>query len=144
MTATMSETIVKTLNMGKVGPSNTSSTNKNNHSLTNTIQGITLKLLLNPSEPEDSLSRWTTEGVVEGRPGDDILEVPPHWHRLHSEVMDVREGRVEVTIDGVARIVVAGDKAHIPAGSVHSIKSFPGERVVVRESADPPGDYKHL
>lgn len=58
--------------------------------------------------------------------------------------MDVREGRVRITIDGVEKIAVAGEKVHIPAGAVHAMKSFPGERVVVRESADPPGDYKQL
>ncbi|KAH8777369.1 hypothetical protein F5883DRAFT_543377, partial [Diaporthe sp. PMI_573] len=124
MTATMSETkVVKSLSMGK---------------------GITLNLIFDPSQPEDSLTRWTSEGIVEGRPGDDVFEVPPHWHSSHSEVMDVREGRIQVTIDGVTSVVVAGEKAHIPAGAVHSIKGFPGERVVVRESADPAGEYKHL
>lgn len=59
--------------------------------------------------------------------------------------MDVREGRVQITIDGVVTVAKAGDKpVHIPAGAVHALKSFPGERVVVRESADPPGEYKHL
>lgn len=67
-----------------------------------------------------------------------------HWHRYHSETMDVREGRVRITIDGVVRVAEAGDRVHIPAGAVHAMKSFPGERVVVRETADPPGDYKHL
>lgn len=141
----MSETkIVKTLTMGKVGPNDTQSTSKGNRRLTTTTQGITLSLIFDPSEPEDSLSRWTSEGVAEGRPGDDLFEAPPHWHRYHSEVMDVREGRLQITIDGVTRVAVAGEKVHIPAGAVHALKSFPGERVVVRESADPPGDYKHL
>lgn len=104
-----------------------------------------LKLILDPSQPEDSISRWTSEGTAEGRPGDDLFEAPLHWHRYHSEFMDVREGRVRITIDGVTTVASAGDKpVYIPAGAVHSMKSFPGERVVVRESADPPGDYKHL
>lgn len=108
-------------------------------------QGVTLKLLLDPTQPEDSISRWTSEGIAEGRPGDDIFEAPLHWHRYHSEFMDVREGRVQITIDGVVTVAKAGDKpVHIPAGAVHALKSFPGERVVVRESADPPGEYKHL
>lgn len=82
---------------------------------------------------------------MEGRPGDDLFEAPLHWHRHHSEFMEVREGRVQITVDGLVTIAQAGDKAfHIPAGAVHSLKSFPGERVVVRERADPPGDYKHL
>lgn len=140
----MSETkIVKTLTMGKVGPVRHKTARKENRRLTST-QGITISLIFDPSEPEDSLSRWTSEGVAEGRPGDDLFEVPSHWHRYHSEVMDVREGRIQITIDGVTRVAVAGEKVHIPAGAVHALKSFPGERVVVRESADPPGDYKHL
>ena len=148
MSATMSETkVVKTLTMGKVGPTSIRVPLTERSSLTNiifTTQGITLSLIFDPSQPEDSLSRWTTEGVAEGRPGDDLFEVPPHWHRFHSEVMDVREGRLKITIDGVTRVASAGEKVHIPAGSVHSLVSFPGERIVVRESADPPGDYKHL
>ncbi|KAG8162286.1 hypothetical protein KVR01_008051 [Diaporthe batatas] len=120
----MSETkVVKTLTMGK---------------------GITLKLIFDPTQPEDSLARWTTEGTAEGRPGDDLFEVPAHWHRYHSEEMHVREGRLRITIDGAERVASAGETVRIPAGAVHSMKSIPGERVVVRESADPPGDYKHL
>lgn len=56
----------------------------------------------------------------------------------------MREGRVRITIDGVEKVAVAGEKVRIPAGAVHAMKSFPGERVVVRESADPAGDYKQL
>ena len=82
--------------------------------------------------------------MAEGGPGDDLFEAPMHWHRHHSEFMEVREGRVQVTIDGVVRVTSAGDRVHIPAGAVHALRSFPGERVVVRETADPPGDYKHL
>ncbi|KAI3399147.1 hypothetical protein diail_7726 [Diaporthe ilicicola] len=115
--------VVKTLSMGK---------------------GASLHLILDPSEPEDSTSRWMTDAVAEGRPGDDPFEVPPHWHRYHSEVMEVREGRVRVTIDGATRVAGAGDKVHIPAGAVHGFKGFPGERLVVRERADPAGEYKQL
>lgn len=85
-----------------------------------------------------------TDAVAEGRPGDPPLEVPPHWHRLHAETMEVREGRVNVTIDGVTRVATAGESVHIPIGAVHGFKGFPGERLVVRERSDPAGDYKHL
>ena len=39
----------------------------------------------------------------------------------------------------------AGDPAvFIPARAVHSMKGFKGERVRVRERADPAGEYKAL
>ncbi|KAL1866865.1 hypothetical protein Daus18300_006568 [Diaporthe australafricana] len=115
--------IVRTLDMGK---------------------GVSLNLVVDTSQPEDSTSRWMTDAIAEGRSGDPPLEVPPHWHRLHSETMEVREGRVNVTVDGVTRVAVAGEKVHIPIGAVHGFKGFPGERLVVREMSDPAGDYKHL
>ncbi|KAJ0108777.1 cupintype [Diaporthe amygdali] len=107
-------------------------------------KGVKLHLMVDTSQPEDSISRYFTEGVVEGKPGDDLFEVPLHWHRNHSEYFEVREGRVQVTIDGVTKIASAGETTHVPAGLVHGFKGFPGERLVVRERSDPPGDYKHL
>ena len=70
------------------------------------------------------------------------VEVPPHWHKKHTERVSVREGRIEATLDGVKRIVSAGETLEIPAYTVHSFKGFKGKRLVVRERADPAGDYK--
>lgn len=61
----------------------------------------------------------------------------------HSEHMTVLEGRVEITVDGKKRILQAGDETVvIPPYVVHGFQGFPGERLVVREVADPPGAYK--
>lgn len=61
----------------------------------------------------------------------------------HSEHMTVLEGRVEITVDGKKRILRAGDETVvIPPYVVHGFQGFPGERLVVREVADPPGAYK--
>ena len=54
----------------------------------------------------------------------------------------MREGRIAATVDGVKRIVSAGATLHIPAYAVHGFKGFKGERLVVRERADPAGNYK--
>lgn len=56
--------------------------------------------------------------------------------------MTVREGRIEATLDGVKRIVSAGESIDIPAYAVHGFRGFEGERLVIRERADPAGDYK--
>lgn len=57
--------------------------------------------------------------------------------------MTVLEGRVQVTLNGQTTILRAGDPSMvIPRRAVHSFKGFKGERLVVREQADPPGDYK--
>jgi quercetin dioxygenase-like cupin family protein len=56
--------------------------------------------------------------------------------------MSVIEGRVKVTLDGVTSILSAGESVYIEAYVVHGFEGFVGERVVVRERADPAGDYK--
>ncbi|KAF7319271.1 Cupin-2 domain-containing protein [Mycena chlorophos] len=69
---------------------------------------------------------------------------PPHWHRNHTEHMSILEGRVQATIDGHKKILRAGDDFIVPRLALHSFKGFEGERLVMRESADPAGDYKVL
>lgn len=50
-----------------------------------------------------------------------------------------------VTLDGKEILVKAGDPpVLVPRRAVHSMKGFKGERVRVRERADPGGDYKAL
>lgn len=68
----------------------------------------------------------------------------PHWHKYHTEHMKIIEGRIKATVDGKTRVVTAGQGAFIPARAVHSLKGFKGERLVVRERADPPGEYRVL
>jgi mannose-6-phosphate isomerase-like protein (cupin superfamily) len=46
-------------------------------------------------------------------------------------------------LDGKVVIVNAGDPTVIvPPRVVHSIRAFKGERLVIQEEADPPGNYK--
>lgn len=58
--------------------------------------------------------------------------------------MTVVEGRVKAVIDGEKRIVTAGEEIVIKPYTVHGFKGFKGERFVLRERADPAGDYKVL
>lgn len=101
-----------------------------------------MSILHDASQPKESLDRWANQAVAEGNPGDAVFLVPPHWHKKHSERMTVLEGRVEVTLNGEKRTLQAGDEVVIPPYTVHAFRGFPGERLVVRESADPPGSYK--
>lgn len=71
------------------------------------------------------------------------MSVPLHWHKKHTERMTVLEGRVQATVGGEKRILKAGDETVvIPPYVVHALQSFPGERLIMREVADPPGSYK--
>lgn len=46
-------------------------------------------------------------------------------------------------MDGKLVILKAGDPTLlVPPRVVHSIRAFKGERLVIQEQADPPGDYK--
>jgi hypothetical protein len=48
-------------------------------------------------------------------------------------------------MDGKKTIVKEGDPTvFVPALSVHGFKGFKGEPMVVRERADPAGEYKAL
>lgn len=52
------------------------------------------------------------------------------------------EGRVRATVGGKTSVVRAGETIFIPKRTLHCIKGFAGERMVLRERADPAGDYK--
>ncbi|KAF7319270.1 Cupin-2 domain-containing protein [Mycena chlorophos] len=107
-------------------------------------KGSELRLFHDDSQPEDSLMRWYTEAVADGEPTSEAVYIPAHWHRNHSEHMSVLEGRIEATIDGRTKLMRAGDEFVIPRLAVHGFKGFKGERLVIRERADPGGDYKVL
>ncbi|KAI1856781.1 hypothetical protein JX265_011422 [Neoarthrinium moseri] len=105
--------------------------------------GVTVDIQVNADEPETSIDRYAVDTICTGKSGTDAFYVPPHWHKHHSEHFTVLEGRVAVTIDGVKHVIRAGDPVlFVPARTVHSIQGFKGERLVVRERADPAGDYK--
>lgn len=101
-----------------------------------------MSILHDASQPEDSLGRWAGQIEAEGNPDDDEISVPVHWHKKHTERHLVIEGRVEFTINGVTRIFTQGEETYIPPYTLHGIRGFRGERLVIREVADPPGNYK--
>jgi len=53
-----------------------------------------------------------------------------HFHP-EEEVYEVTEGKLEVTIDGVAQIACAGVIAIVPAGVRHSIKALSDGRAII-------------
>ncbi len=53
-----------------------------------------------------------------------------HFHP-QEEVYEVTEGELEVTIDGVARIVQAGLVVIVPGNARHSVKAVTDGRVIV-------------
>lgn len=60
--------------------------------------------------------------------------LPPHRHRAESETIHVTSGRLWMVIDGQARVVAAGETAHIPAGILHeggTEGSHPVSRLVI-------------
>ena len=99
-----------------------------------------MNIMRDDSQPSTSLDRWQAEVDYSGEGSP--VEVPLHWHAKHSERVMVHKGRLEASVGGIKRIVFAGETLHVPARAVHRFKAFKGERMVVRESADPAGDYK--
>ncbi|KAJ2997706.1 hypothetical protein NUW58_g566 [Xylaria curta] len=102
-------------------------------------KGITMDITMDESEPEDSVNRYAMDTICTG---EETLNIPPHWHKEHA---DVSEGRIELTLNGDKLILKAGDPVlFVPRRIVHSFTSFKGERVVLRERADPAGLYKAM
>ncbi|TLD19703.1 hypothetical protein PspLS_09595 [Pyricularia sp. CBS 133598] len=106
-------------------------------------------LLCDEDKPVSSIDRYYAQHEASGEEGCDIIYVPPHWHKAsrplvnHGEYHEVLVGQLEITVDSKVIILREGDPPlYVPPGAVHSIKSFPGERVVGQERADPPGAYK--
>jgi len=48
-------------------------------------------------------------------------EPPKHFHPAHDERFEVLEGRLHVRVDGVERVVAAGETIEITRGSVHQM-----------------------
>ncbi|KAI0895384.1 hypothetical protein F4806DRAFT_80039 [Annulohypoxylon nitens] len=105
-------------------------------------KGITMDIIIDESEPEDSIDRYVMDTTCRG---EEIISIPAHWHKDHSERLSVLEGRIEVTLNGEKIILEAGDPSiFVPRRAVHSVRSFKGERVVFRERPDPAGLYKAM
>ncbi|KAI1425413.1 hypothetical protein F5Y12DRAFT_747413 [Xylaria sp. FL1777] len=105
-------------------------------------KGITMNITIDESEPEDSVNRYAMDTICTG---EEILNIPPHWHKEHAEYLSVIEGRIELTLNGDKVILKAGDPAlFVPRRIVHSFISFKGESVILRERPDPAGLYKAM
>ncbi|KAK8006003.1 hypothetical protein PG991_012300 [Apiospora marii] len=119
-------------------------------------KGLQMSLMCVEDEPVTSVDRYYAEHVATGEEGADTVYVPPHWHKAtlpspprgvpackHGEYHVVLEGRLEFTLDGKVTVLRVGDPTlYVPPKMVHSIRSFPGERMVAQERADSPGTYK--
>jgi hypothetical protein len=63
----------------------------------------------------------------------------------HDEVLEVKEGRMKFTVNGVEHILTPeSGRLLIPRRHVHSGNSFPGEPAVVIEKTVPNGELKAL
>jgi len=92
-----------------------------------TIQeGVTMTLLENPKRVHIH-----SVGTVP-------FNVPSHWHAAHDELHTVIQGRIEITQNGVSRIVGPEDGVVLTQrGVVHSLRTFEGEEVILVETALP-------
>ncbi len=52
------------------------------------------------------------------------IELPEHSHESQWGI--VLDGRIDLTVDGVVKTYVKGDRYFIPAGVKHSAKIYPG------------------
>ncbi|KAK7920041.1 hypothetical protein PG985_008063 [Apiospora marii] len=99
-------------------------------------KGLQMSLMCVEDEPVTSVDRYYAEHVATGEEGADTVY-------KHGEYHVVLEGRLEFTLDGKVTVLRVGDPTlYVPPKMVHSIRSFPGERMVAQERADPPGTYK--
>ncbi|KAH8901744.1 hypothetical protein GQ53DRAFT_815191 [Thozetella sp. PMI_491] len=101
-------------------------------------RGVSMAIQINDAEPEDSANHYIVEVTATGAEGADIF-----YH--HAEYMTVVEGRAQFTLGREKVVLHAGDPPLlIPRRVVHSMQSFKGERLVIREQSDPAGDYKAM
>lgn len=62
------------------------------------------------------ISRWLS-----------TFEVPPHFHKDHSETFYVLDGQVEWTVEGETRVLSAGDSLYVAPNTVHSVRVVGGK-----------------
>ena len=100
-----------------------------------------MRFLIDHSQPPTSMSHRWTENSYDGSA--DVLHVPPHWHKHHTERMTVQKGRVKYTLEGVTHILTPESPALVvPPWHTHSIDCFAGEPALFREQTDPTGRFK--
>ncbi|KAF7353997.1 putative cupintype [Mycena venus] len=93
-------------------------------------EGISMTILQNPLR---------TRIIVTGK--GEKFYVPPHWHAAHDENHVVIKGRLIVTQDGVRRVLGPENGVCLTRrGVVHSLEGFPGEELILEETATEPED----
>ena len=60
---------------------------------------------------------------------DEGTELPEHDHP-HEQVVNIIEGKLELTVDGVPRVITPGDVVILPGGVKHSGKALTEARVI--------------
>ena len=74
--------------------------------------------------------------IVEERPERLVVEVhyqrsegrpPPHLHPAQDEHFEVLEGRLHTLVDGVERVLTAGETLDVPRGAIHQMWQPDGE-----------------
>jgi quercetin dioxygenase-like cupin family protein len=59
------------------------------------------------------------------------IEPPLHYHPFQTEVFEVMAGEMNVTINGVSRIILAGEQFEIPANTAHAMWNGSAQAAVV-------------
>ena len=72
------------------------------------------------------------------------FSVEPHFHKAHSETFYILDGRVEWTVGGETHILSRGDAVHIPANTVHSVKTLDNKPLHTLMIYHPSGYDDHL
>ncbi len=81
-------------------------------------------------------SNQIVEWVDDVEPG---VGIPPHVHTREDEIFRVISGQVEITVDGKATVLEAGDTAFAPKNIPHSWKVVGTEKARMITSAFPAG-----
>ncbi len=67
------------------------------------------------------------------------FEVPPHYHKDHSETFFVVDGQVEWTVGGETHVMNHGDAVFIPPNVVHSVRVVGGKDMRIMLIYEPGG-----
>ncbi len=94
---------------------------------------------LTPSESVRVRSHSAEALEVEGTWGPHGSPPPKHFHPGQDERFEVLEGRLSTRVEGVERVLSAGDVLEIPRGAVHQMWNSGGEPVRALWRTSPAG-----
>jgi len=69
---------------------------------------------------------------------------PEHYHEQSTEVFEVREGEVTLTLDGVDHAVSAGESETVDTGVVHTFHTAGTDRAVMLTTIRSPGRLRQV